>query len=145
MKSPLIIGTDLSNISTEDIAVLKNPFLLAFNQDNEVGEPATPYKWGTNPDYTFNTSFPAEYWSGESSNGTLVLISNWLNETAVKVANYSEIPGLQASGTYNVVDVWANATLGCMADGVNAQVVSNDTAAYLVQEGCGSTIQKRHG
>ncbi|KAL9071716.1 MAG: hypothetical protein Q9157_005355 [Trypethelium eluteriae] len=143
MKSPLIIGTDLSGVSDADVAVLKNAYLLAFNQDAEVGAPATPYKWGVNPDYTFNASFPAEYWSGESSNGTLVLVGNWLNETMSKVANYSEIPGLQAGGAYQVVDVWAGSSLGCVQNGVQINVEANDTAVYLIQEGCGSVIQKR--
>ncbi|KAF2231398.1 glycoside hydrolase family 27 protein [Viridothelium virens] len=143
MKSPLIIGTDLSGVSDADVAVLKNAYLLAFNQDAEVGAPATPYKWGVNPDYTFNASFPAEYWSGESSNGTLVLVGNWLNETMSKVANYSEIPGLQAGGAYQVVDVWAGSSLGCVQNGVQVNVEANDTAVYLIQEGCGSVIQKR--
>ena len=143
MKSPLIVGTDLSDISGADVDVLKNRYLLAFSQDSEVGAPATPYKWGTNPDYTFNTTFPAEYWSGESSNGTLVLIGNWLDDTVTKVANYSEIPGLQAGGTYNVVDVWADASLGCVTDGISVDVLANDTAAYLLQESCGFGIEKR--
>ena len=143
MKSPLIIGTDLSSASASDISILKNPYLLAFSQDQEVGKPATPYKWGVNPDYTFNVSVPAEYWSGESSNGTLVLMANWLSDTMTKVANFSEIPGLQAGGTYNIVDVWAEASMGCVADGVSVNVAANDTAAYLVQEGCGSVIQRR--
>ncbi|KAL9087366.1 MAG: hypothetical protein Q9165_006663 [Trypethelium subeluteriae] len=144
MKSPLIIGTDLSGVSDADVAVLRNSYLLAFNQDGEVGAPATPYKWGVNPDYTFNASFPAEYWSGESSNGTLVLVGNWLSETVAKVANFSEIPGLQAGGTYQVVDVWAGSSLGCVQNGVQVNVEANDTAVYLVQEGCGSVIHKRH-
>lgn len=143
MKSPLIVGTDLSKASAEDVAILKNPYLLAFSQDREVGKPATPYKWGLNPDYTFNVSFPAEYWSGESSNGTLVLIGNWLNDNVTKVANYSEIPGLRAGGTYNVVDAWADVSMGCVTDGVTANVAANDTVVYLIQEGCGSRIEKR--
>ncbi|KAI9711255.1 MAG: alpha-glucosidase maltase [Bogoriella megaspora] len=136
MKSPLIIGTDLSNISDADVAVLQNKYLLAFNQDNEVGRPATPYKWGTNPDYTFNITSPAEYWSGESSNGTLVLMLNTLGDTQTKFANFSEIPGLQAGGSYNVVDVWADSSKGCVADGVDASVASHDTAAFLIQGAC---------
>ncbi|KAI9660573.1 MAG: alpha-glucosidase maltase [Bathelium mastoideum] len=136
MKSPLIIGTDLSQASAADVATLKNPYLLAFSQDAEVGKPATPYKWGTNPDYTFNTTWPAEYWSGASSNGTLVLMANWMDETVTKVANYSEIPGLQAGGTYNIVDVWAGTAVGCVSDGVSADVAANDTAVYLVQDAC---------
>lgn len=40
MKTPLLIGTDLSVISDDNLAILKNKYLLAFNQDEVVGEPA---------------------------------------------------------------------------------------------------------
>ena len=45
MKSPLLIGTDLSKISKSDIDILQNKYLLAFNQDPVYGKPAQPYKW----------------------------------------------------------------------------------------------------
>lgn len=54
MKTPLLIGTDLTNLSQQNIDLWKNPYLLAFNQDDVYGAPATPYKWGTNPDWTYN-------------------------------------------------------------------------------------------
>ncbi|PSN63103.1 hypothetical protein BS50DRAFT_637640 [Corynespora cassiicola Philippines] len=50
MKSPLLIGTPLDTISPNFAAIVLNKLLLAFNQDEVFGEPATPYKWGTNPD-----------------------------------------------------------------------------------------------
>ena len=72
MKGPLLMGTDLTKLSKEQIALLQNKYLLAFNQDPVIGKPARPYKWGINPDYTFNGTVPAMYWSGSSSNGTMV-------------------------------------------------------------------------
>lgn len=45
-------------------------YLLAFHQDLVFGAPAMPYKWGVNADLTFNATNPAEYWSGESTQGT---------------------------------------------------------------------------
>lgn len=63
MKSPLLIGADLEKLDQENIDILKNKRLLAFNQDDTYGKPATPYKWGINPDWTFNQTHPAEYWS----------------------------------------------------------------------------------
>jgi len=69
MKAPLIMGTDLSTLSQENIDILQNKYLLSFNQDPVYGAPAAPYKWGTNADWTFNATYPAEYWSGGSSNG----------------------------------------------------------------------------
>ena len=45
MKSPLLIGTNLVNITKENADILQNKHLLAFNQDPEMGKPAQPYKW----------------------------------------------------------------------------------------------------
>jgi alpha-galactosidase len=50
MKSPLILGTNLEKLSDENLKLLKNEFLLAFHQDKVFGEPAKPWKWGTNAD-----------------------------------------------------------------------------------------------
>ena len=62
MKSPLLIGTDVSKLSDDDLGILKNSFLLNFNQDNVFGAPAMPYNRDQNPDWTFNASWPAQYW-----------------------------------------------------------------------------------
>lgn len=136
MKSPLLIGTDLTNLSMENIGILKNQYLLAFNQDEYVGEPAMPYKWGTNPDWTFNETWPAEYWSGASSKGTLVLLLNPSNTTvATKEAVWNEIPGL-GEGAYQVTDVWTASDLGCVNGSYSADVAVHDTAAILVGQKC---------
>lgn len=135
MKSPLLIGSDLAKTSAEEIAIMKNKYLLAFNQDPVIGGPATPYKWGTNPDWTFNSSFPAEYWSGASSNGTLVLLFNPFNETRAKSTSFSEIPEL-GGGAYEVVDIWTDKSLGCVQEKIDVDIQGYDTAGYLVGKRC---------
>ncbi|KAH0491182.1 hypothetical protein TgHK011_002624 [Trichoderma gracile] len=134
MKSPLLIGTDLAQLSQENIELLKNKHLLAFNQDSVYGQPATPYKWGVNPDWTFNYTNPAEYWAGPSSKGHLVLMMNTLDHTVTKEAKWSEIPGLSAGG-YEVRDVWTDKSLGCLSS-YKTDVASHDTAVILVGKKC---------
>lgn len=134
MKSPLLIGTDLAQLSQDNINLLKNKHLLAFNQDNVYGRPATPYKWGINPDWTFNTTYPAEFWAGPSTEGHLVLMVNTLNNTATKEAKWDEIPGLSA-GHYEVRDVWSDKNLGCLSSYI-AAVAAHDTAVILVGKKC---------
>ncbi|KAJ5609947.1 hypothetical protein N7510_006666 [Penicillium lagena] len=58
MKSPPIIGTALSNLSDTNLAILKNKYLLEFHQDEVVGCSAQPYKWGYNPNWTFDPKHP---------------------------------------------------------------------------------------
>jgi len=136
MKGPLLIGTDLTNITQEQIDILQNKYLLAFNQDPVVGKPARPYKWGINPDYTFNSTYPAMYWSGASSNGTIVALFNPTAEAMTMSAEYGEIPQLEAGAAYDVVDVWSGESLGCMEGNVEVEVAGNDTAVFLFGEGC---------
>lgn len=47
MKAPLLIGTNLVNLTQTNIDILQNKYLLAFNQDPVHSKPAQPYKWGT--------------------------------------------------------------------------------------------------
>jgi len=140
MKSPLIIGTALDELSTELVDVLKNKYLLAFSQDEVFGKPAAPYKWGINPDWTWNSTNPAEYWSGESGNGTLVLAFNPLGMEEMKEILWSEVPQLAGGGGgFEVTDIWTGEVLGCVVRGINRTVASHDTAGFMVGRGCGQT------
>ena len=136
MKGPLLMGTDLTNLTQEQIGVLQNKYLLAFNQDPIVGKPARPYKWGVNPDYTFNSTYPAMYWSGASSNGTIVALFNPTIEPMTMSAEYSEIPQLAGNLSYNVIDVWSGVDLGCKGKNVEVDVAGNDTAVFLFGDAC---------
>ncbi|KAI1245158.1 hypothetical protein MGN70_012048 [Eutypa lata] len=134
MKSPLLIGTDLQKLSQENIDILLNPYLLAFNQDPVYGAAAKPYRWGVNPDWTWNMTNPAEYWSGESQNGTLVLIMNTLGESRNMTADFNEIPSLKSDGAFKAIDVWTGEELGEFQEGVTVTVGSHDTAVLLFQK-----------
>lgn len=136
MKGPLLMGTDLLNITQEQIGILQNKYLLAFNQDPIIGKPARPYKWGINPDYTFNSTYPAMYWSGASSNGTMVALFNPTIQPRTMSADYGEIPQLRANSSYNVIDVWSGESLGCKSQSVEVEVAGNDTAVFLFGEPC---------
>ncbi|PKY08682.1 putative alpha-galactosidase B [Aspergillus campestris IBT 28561] len=166
MKSPLIIGTSLDTIDPDHLAILKNEYLLAFNQDPVIGRPAYPYKWGYNEDHTFDPAHPAEYWSGPSSTleGTLVLMFNSEGEKKTRTAVWSEIPELgggeqrddrHQSGRrwsrrgqndrhqsdvkgkgFQVTDVWTGKDLGCIEDQYEVELESHDIAALVVGGAC---------
>jgi alpha-galactosidase len=141
MKAPLLIGTDLAKLDQANVDVLKNKYLLAFSQDEVYGKPATPYKWGTNPDWTFNASFPAEYWSGASSNGTLVLLFNPYEDTRTKTASFDDVPQLDGGVKYYATDIWTGEDLGCVDD-LQADVEGHDTAGWLVGGKCEGSTEK---
>ncbi len=137
MKSPLIIGTALDKLPATHVDILRNEHLLSFHQDTTYGGPATPYKWGTNPDWTFNATNPAEYWSGKSSHGTLVLALNTLDTKAPRDIVWGDVPGLEhGSKAFQVTDIWTGKKLGCVERGIKVVVGSHDTAGYLVGEKC---------
>lgn len=136
MKSPLLLGADLTNFTQDQIDLVTNKYLLAFNQDPVVGEPAMPYKWGINPDWTFDSVTPAMYWSGASSDGTVVAMMNPTNGTLGMKAEVGEIPQLDAGASYDVLDVWTGESRGCAGEGFEVEVASHDTAVFLFREGC---------
>ncbi|RMJ26587.1 hypothetical protein PHISP_02519 [Aspergillus sp. HF37] len=137
MKGPLIIGTALDKLDNEKLAILKNKYLLAFSQDPEIGRPAYPYKWGYNPDWTYDALHPAEYWSGPSSTlgGTMVVMLNTEDSAANRTAVWSEIPELKNGKRFQVVDAWTGKDLGCVKDQHRVEVESHDAAVLLVR-GC---------
>jgi alpha-galactosidase len=138
MKSPLLIGTALDRLPAEHVTILANKPLLAFSQDKVYGKPAMPYKWGVNPDWTFNATHPAEYWSGTSVKGTLVLMMNTLGEEAAREVSWDEVPQLEKGYAYEVMDVWTGKHLGCVERGLKVMLESHDTAVLLVGDKCKS-------
>ncbi|GIZ36689.1 hypothetical protein CKM354_000015700 [Cercospora kikuchii] len=135
MKGPLLIGTDITKLNREQIGLLQNSYLLDFNQDPVIGKPAKPYKWGINPDWTFNSTVPAMFWSGASSKGTIVATYNALTTNMEMEAVWAEVPELSGE-RYNVVDVWTGEDLGCREGSVTKDLVGHDTAVYLITGEC---------
>lgn len=131
-----MIGTALDRLPKEQVAILANKPLLAFSQDEVYGKPAMPYKWGVNPDWTFNASHPAEYWSGASVKGTLVLMMNTLGKKASREARWDEVPQLEKGSAYQVMDVWTGKDLGCIKGSLKMKLESHDTAVLLVGKKC---------
>lgn len=136
MKSPLLIGTDLTKLGQVYIDILKNKYLLAFNQDDVTGKPAAPYKWGTNEMWTFDPAHPAEYWSGTFKQGTLVAALNVEDTVQQKDIWWKEVPQLQNGNSYNVVDAWTDQELGCHKDGIALNVAAHDIAVLVVTGEC---------
>lgn len=133
MKSPLIVGTKLHGIKDEILAILSNEELVAFNQDPVVGKSAAPYKWGVNPDGTWNDTHPAEFWAGESSVGTHVFVLNSLEEDGEREVVFGEVPGL-GEGEYAVHDMWTGEDLGVFEGSITVEIAGHDTAALRINE-----------
>jgi len=123
MKSTLLIGTDLRKVTDETLEVLTNRELIAINQDPVVGTSISPFRWGINPDWTFNASFPAQYWSGKSQNGTVFMLLNTLDTPASMSFSLTESPWIRAGRQYAVRDLWAHTDNGTAVRGFTARDV----------------------
>ncbi|EIW78698.1 glycoside hydrolase family 27 protein [Coniophora puteana RWD-64-598 SS2] len=136
MKSPLFIGTNLANIPNDSLAILKNEEIIAINQDPVVGSSVAPFRWGLNrKDWTYDDLHPAQYWSGESENGTVVMMINTLDAPADMYFNLTESPWIRAGREYHVRDLWTHTDNGTAVRSVTAHnVPAHGVVALLLQD-----------
>ncbi|KAF8068659.1 glycoside hydrolase family 27 protein [Lyophyllum atratum] len=135
MKSPLLISTDLSIATKETLEILKNTEIIAINQDPIVGTSISPFRWGVNPDWTSDSDRPAQYWSGESQNGTVFMLLNVLNEPADMFFNLTESPWIRAGRQYSVRDLWAHTDNGTIFRNFTAsRVPAHGVVALLLRD-----------
>ncbi|KAI0785672.1 glycoside hydrolase superfamily [Abortiporus biennis] len=128
LKSPILLGTDLSLLSATQVAIITNTELLAFHQDATVGTPATPFT----PSSSAPTTTPPEYYSGTSSKGIHVFIINTSASATSKTFNFANVPGLSGSGSFIVHDMWAGKDIGEFSGSYSATVDAHDTVAFLI-------------
>ncbi|KAJ3508286.1 hypothetical protein NLJ89_g5842 [Agrocybe chaxingu] len=137
MKSPLLIGTDLRSVDPDIVGILKNTEILAINQDPVVGKSISPFRWGINPDWTSNSTHPAQYWSGPTQDGTVFMLLNTLNEPATMTFNLTESPWIRAGRQYSVRDLWSHTD--------NGTAVRNFTARDVPPHGVIALLLKDAG
>ncbi|TDL18476.1 glycoside hydrolase [Rickenella mellea] len=127
MKSPILLGTDLTKLSAQSLAIVKNAEILAFHQDPNIGTPAMQFKNSGSP----TTSVP-EYFAGKSSAGTHVFVINTGGSTSSRTLNFASVPGL-GSGTFTVHDMWSGKDIGKFTNSYTFSLGSHDTAALRLK------------
>ncbi|KAH7888685.1 glycoside hydrolase [Phlebopus sp. FC_14] len=103
MKSPILLGTTLRALNSDQLAIISNANLLAFHQGDEYGTPAKPFQ--ATPDTPVTS--PPEYHAGQSKKGTHVFILNTANTTQTKTFNFASVPGI-GKAPYRITDMWSN-------------------------------------
>ncbi|CAE6423062.1 unnamed protein product [Rhizoctonia solani] len=134
MKSPLFIGTNLSAITPDTLSILANREILAINQDPVYGESISPFRWGVNPDWSFNATHPAQYWSGRSQNGTVIMMLNTLDEPAEMSFNLTESPWIRAGRQYAIRDLWSHTNNGTAVRNITRTVPAHGVLALLLKD-----------
>jgi len=124
LKSPILLGTNLSLLNSTQVEIITNKELLAFSQDNEISAPAMPF--GS------QSTSPPENYAGQSVKGTHVFILNTQDNSAEKTITFSQVPGLKHSKHYLVHDMWTGTNVGTFSGTFNTTLGAHDTGAWLV-------------
>jgi len=129
LKSPLIIGADITKISNSSLAILLNKEIIAINQD-DAGVAATYL-----PDISIEGS--TQVWAGPLSAGNfghvILVLNEGANSTSVTIP-WSAIPQLQNStkASYNVRDIWARKNLGIVQTGITLAAINSHQTKVLI-------------
>lgn len=125
LKSPLIIGADLSALSNDSLAVLKNKVIIAISQD-PLGVAATFLP-------SMSTEHATQVWAGELSGGrAVILATNELNHTTTLDVSVSGVPVLHNSTGSRVRDVWAEKDVGRLNATISLSLESHETKVLLL-------------
>ncbi|RMZ10253.1 hypothetical protein D0864_01328 [Hortaea werneckii] len=134
LKSPLFIGTDLTKASKQSLDILGNRDLIKINQDPNVGESISPFRWGLNADYTFNATHPAEYWSGNSSYGVVFMVLNSQDTAQQMSFNLTESWAIRAGRQYSVYDLWTHENAGIAVRNISMELPAHGVSALLLND-----------
>lgn len=116
LKSPLIIGADLTSIRNESLSVLKQEDVISFNQD-ALGTSASLQRRWSDDGY--------EVWSGLlSGDRTIAALINWSNEKRDLTLSLPDI-GLQYAGKLR--NIWEGSTTTAIRTSYTATVAGHGT------------------
>lgn len=121
LKSPLIIGADLSKLGNDSLAVLTNKAIIALNQD-VLGEPVT-YREAYSKEGLF------QVWAGKVEGGYVVLLLNEKSYPQIVSLDFSD---LGYGPSKRVVELWSGQMLRDSGK-FNGTLESYQTLVFKVQ------------
>jgi alpha-galactosidase len=117
----------LSQLTSAELAIIKNTELLAFSQDDTIGVPARPFA----PYEGAPSTSPPEYYTGRSSKGVHVFVINIGDSASTKTFEFAIVDGL-GNGNYVVHDMWTGKDLGTFSGNYSTSVDAHDTIAFYI-------------
>jgi len=115
IKSPLLIGCDVTKMSAETLAILTNKEVIALSQD-QLGVQG----------HMVSASGSAQIWAGPLSNGDVGLILFNRGASAQNITvTWTEHLGMQPDTTMSIRDLWAHKDLGTFTNTYSAVVNSH--------------------
>jgi alpha-galactosidase len=140
VKSPLILGNDLTKMDNVTKAILANPAIIHVNQIAEgAGQPARRVKGGQGE---------LQIWKGDLNHGEYVVaVMNWTNEDLtldllIKDVFKDEAPSVRTSHFYTE-DLW-NAPYYAFA-GVSSDFGNNAVPELVTEKMIGVQVRKQAG
>lgn len=130
LKSPLIIGADLNNISDTSMKILRNEELIEINQDDA----------GVAARYLPALSKEGEYqvWAGRLSSGerrsVLLVLNDGTKNATVSIPTSSILsPGGSSNTTFQIRDVWAGRDLGPLGSEIVLHILPTQTKVLVIK------------
>lgn len=129
LKSPLIIGGDITKMNASSLNILLNKEIIAISQD-DAGVAAKYLPAISKESFT-------QVWAGKLSAGSFSHVVLAMNEGGSATDIYipwSGIPELQTSSSarYKVRDVWAAKDLGILTGGITLKNVTSHQTKVLI-------------
>lgn len=125
LKSPLVIGADLSKLSNDSLSILLNKDAIAVSQD----------ELGTAVQYFPNLSeeYVKQVWAGPLSGArTLLLVFNERNTTAMLSVPFGEVTRSQARPAMRVHELWSGEVVGFPQNGsFSASFAAHETKMFV--------------
>mmetsp|Transcript_22050 Transcript_22050/g.52724 ORF Transcript_22050/g.52724 Transcript_22050/m.52724 type:complete len:288 (+) Transcript_22050:709-1572(+) len=119
MKAPLLIGADLRNISANSLELLKNPEVIAVNQD-----PLGIQGRLVNP--TGSGIPSAQVWAGPLEGGAVAVALFNAGEAGANISATAEMLGMPPGALVRVRDLLAREDVGVVPAGYSALVGPHD-------------------
>eukprot|EP00051_Salpingoeca_urceolata_P016939 m.227918 g.227918 ORF g.227918 m.227918 type:complete len:407 (-) comp18822_c0_seq3:57-1277(-) len=125
-KAPLLIGTDVTNMTASTLSILSNKDAIAINQD-PLGEQAKMVSNRTG----------AQVWTGRLSGGYAVALVNTMDAPGegTLTVSWSQLPGSVPGETkFKVYSVWDSRVLGIFSQSATVKVPRHDAALLTLSK-----------
>jgi alpha-galactosidase len=123
LKSPLIIGADLSKLSNESVAVLRNKDIIALNQDS-MGQ-AVHYIESASNEGSW------QVWAGQVKGGYVVLLLNEKSYPQDLSVSFVDLE-LDIKGPVKTTELWSHKSFG-KVDGYKGVLQPYQTLVFRLQ------------
>lgn len=132
MAAPLLIGSDIRSASAQTLTILKNPDVIAVDQD-PLGKQGT----------VVSSSGGLVVMTKQLANGDRSVTLTNENSSTATVSTTATAAGLPSAASYRLSNLWSKAVTST-SGAISASVPAHGTVMYRVSAGNGSSIGTTH-